>query len=67
MIDLSKCDGCTSYVACVEVCPMANYEIREDSSGQKKAYARQDYECLGCKKCVPVCPMGAIEIITEEE
>jgi NAD-dependent dihydropyrimidine dehydrogenase PreA subunit len=65
VIDLSKCDGCGEYVACMEICPMSNYEIRETKDG-KKAFVREGYECLGCKKCVPECPMEAIEIITEE-
>jgi NAD-dependent dihydropyrimidine dehydrogenase PreA subunit len=63
-IDHNLCDGCNSYVACLEECPMSNYEIREDESGHKKAFVREGYECLGCKKCEPVCPQAAIEIIT---
>lgn len=62
VIDLSKCDGCHTYVACIETCPMSNYEIKEDKTGKKKAYVRVEYECLGCKKCVPACPTCAIDI-----
>jgi NAD-dependent dihydropyrimidine dehydrogenase PreA subunit len=64
-IDLKRCDGCGTYIACVETCPMSNYEIKELEPSKKRAFPRENYECLGCKKCVAVCPTGAIEIITE--
>ena len=54
-IDLDKCTGCAT---CVDVCPVAVFELRDE----KSAAVNVD-ECLVCKVCETECPENAIEVI----
>ena len=54
-VDNEKCTGCGT---CVDVCPVAVYELQDE----KSVPVNVD-ECIICKVCEPECPEGAIEVI----
>ena len=54
-IDLEKCTGCGT---CVDVCPVAVYELQNGKSS-----AVNVDECLVCRVCETECPENAIEVI----
>lgn len=54
IIDAQLCNGCQ---ACVEVCPVSVFEMRD---GKAVVVAPED--CTGCEACVPVCPMDCIVV-----
>ena len=58
-VDANKCDGDGT---CVDVCPVAVFELRE-VGGKKISVAVAADECLLCMACVDQCPQGAIEVI----
>lgn len=49
-----KCTGCK---ACIEICPMNVYIIKN-----KKALPVNVKDCIECKICEVTCPVGAIKI-----
>ncbi len=53
-VDQEKCRGCE---ACVEVCTVKVFEMREG-----KSVPIQVKECLGCQSCVDVCKERAITV-----
>ncbi len=53
-VDTDKCVACGE---CVDVCPVAVYEIQDGKSAPVNAE-----ECLGCESCVEVCEPGAIAV-----
>ena len=53
IIDTEKCTGCG---ACVDVCPMEVFEIKDG-----KSIIAKD-ECIGCRACEAQCPVDAIKI-----
>jgi NAD-dependent dihydropyrimidine dehydrogenase PreA subunit len=57
-IDLEKCDGDG---ICVDVCPVAVFELKEEGGNTKSYVVNQD-ECLVCMACVVQCPQNAIEV-----
>jgi len=58
-IDLNKCTG---EGTCVDVCPVACFEIKGEGD-KKKAYVVNLAACLVCRACEMQCPVGAIQII----
>ncbi len=58
-VDHEKCDGDGT---CVDVCPVAVFELQE-IDGKKKAVPVNEDECLVCMACVTQCPQNAIEVI----
>jgi len=58
-VDHEKCDGDG---ACVDICPVAVFELKE-VDGKKKAVVVNQDECLVCMACVTQCPQNAIEVI----
>lgn len=58
-IDLNKCTGDGT---CVDLCPAAVYELKEEG-GKKKAQAVNVEACLVCRACETQCPAGAIQVI----
>ena len=54
IIDNDKCTGCE---ACVSVCPMEVFEMKDG-----KAVAVRPDECIGCRACEVQCPAGAIKV-----
>ena len=53
-VDTYKCNGDEE---CVNVCPVAVFEMQED-----KAAVVNEEECLGCESCIEVCPSAAITV-----
>ncbi len=53
-VDTEKCTGDEE---CVNVCPVAVFEMEND-----KANPVNVDECLGCESCVEVCPSAAITV-----
>lgn len=58
-IDSEKCDGDGT---CVDICPVAVFEIKE-LGGKKKAAAVNVDACIVCRACEAQCPTNAITII----
>ena len=54
IVDTDKCTGDSE---CLEVCPVAVYEMQDG-----KAVVINPEECLGCESCVEVCEAGAITL-----
>ncbi len=54
-IDNDKCTGCGT---CVDVCPVAVFELRNE-----KSVAVNVDECLVCRVCETECPEKAIQVI----
>jgi NAD-dependent dihydropyrimidine dehydrogenase PreA subunit len=55
LIDNEKCTGCGT---CVDVCPVAVFEMKEEKSVPTKID-----ECILCRACEVQCPENAIQII----
>ena len=55
IVDNHKCTGCET---CVEVCPVAVYELKK-----AKAIPVRPEECLVCRACEVQCPETAIQVI----
>ncbi|BAV91645.1 ferredoxin [Candidatus Desulfovibrio trichonymphae] len=53
-VDTDKCVGCGE---CVDVCPVAVYEIKDG-----KSEPANSEECLGCESCIEVCEASAIVV-----
>ena len=53
-VDNDKCNGDGE---CIDICPVAVYEMQEGKSVPVNAD-----ECLGCESCLEVCPTSAITI-----
>lgn len=53
-VDLDKCNGCGT---CVEVCPVAVFELK----GDKSVVVDED-ACLVCMACEVQCPEAAIKV-----
>ncbi len=53
-LDLERCRGVRS---CLEVCPKACFEIRED---RREIDLAHDERCVRCGACVVQCPMDAL-------
>lgn len=53
-IDRDKCIGCE---ACVEVCPVDVYEMKDG-----KSFPVSTEKCIGCESCVEVCDQEAITV-----
>jgi NAD-dependent dihydropyrimidine dehydrogenase PreA subunit len=53
-VDQEKCNGCGE---CVEICPVAVYELQDEKSVPVNAE-----ECTGCESCIEVCEQDAISI-----
>lgn len=51
--DIEKCSGC---YACVNICPNASVEMRENAYGFLYPEINQD-TCVNCGLCVKTCPM----------
>ena len=61
VVDWNRCSGKGT---CVEVCPVAVFdlqEILEHPETLKAVPAKMD-ECILCMKCVPVCAENAITV-----
>lgn len=54
IIDAKLCNGCE---ACVDVCPVTVYAMRD---GKAVVVAAED--CTDCEACVPACPVDCIVI-----
>jgi len=57
-VDAEKCDGNGT---CVDVCPVAVFELKEVGGKTISVVVAPD-ECLLCMACVDQCPQGAIEV-----
>ena len=60
-VDYEKCTG---EGTCVDVCPVAVFEMRElpEYKGQMKSVVVNNDECLVCRACEAECPELAITI-----
>ena len=58
-VDVEKCTG---EGTCVDVCPVAVFELQE-VEGETKAVVVAEDDCLICMACEVQCPEAAIEII----
>lgn len=54
IVDAQSCDGCE---ACVEICPVSVYIIRD---GKAIVVAAED--CTACQACVPACAQDCIQV-----
>jgi NAD-dependent dihydropyrimidine dehydrogenase PreA subunit len=54
VVDKAKCNGCGT---CVQVCPVAVFEMKAGKSVVKNPSA-----CIGCRACEASCPTGAIKV-----
>ena len=61
-IDLEKCSGCG---ICVDVCPMAVFELLEHENKKTSKVVAED-QCFACRACEVKCPEQAIKIIGYE-
>lgn len=55
-VDESKCVGCG---ACVNVCPVQMYELK---NGKSKVKQEKIKDCMECHACEISCPQRAITI-----
>jgi len=53
-VDHEKCIGCG---ACVSVCPVGVFELKEG-----KSHVASPDRCTECEQCVKNCPMNAITL-----
>jgi NAD-dependent dihydropyrimidine dehydrogenase PreA subunit len=58
-IDVEKCTGCGT---CVDVCPVAVFELQE-TGGKTTSVAVAEDECIVCRACEAQCPEEAIEVV----
>ncbi len=54
IVDKNKCTGCG---ACVNVCPVNVFEMKDGKAEPVKAG-----DCIGCRACENSCPAGAITV-----
>lgn len=52
VVNNEKCTGCE---ACVQICPIVVFEMKNDKSSPERAA-----ECLACESCVEVCEDHAV-------
>jgi 2-oxoglutarate ferredoxin oxidoreductase subunit delta len=55
LVDGQRCTGCD---ACIEVCPVAVFELKK-----AKAVPQKPEDCLVCRACEVQCPESAIQVI----
>lgn len=58
-VDADKCTGCGT---CVDVCPVAVFEVKEVGGKTLSVVVAAD-ECIACRACEVQCPDEAIEVI----
>jgi NAD-dependent dihydropyrimidine dehydrogenase PreA subunit len=61
VVDWNRCSGKGT---CVEVCPVAVFDLQEimEHPETLKAFPAKTDECILCMKCVPVCVENAITV-----
>lgn len=61
VVDWNRCSGNGT---CVEVCPVAVFELQElmEHPETLKAVPAKMAECILCMKCVPICSEQAITV-----
>lgn len=61
VVDNSKCNGDS---VCVDVCPVAVFELQEKGQEGKKSAVVNNDACIVCRACEVQCPTQAI-VVTE--
>jgi len=58
-VDNSKCNGDS---VCVDICPVAVFEIQDKGSEGKKSVVVNNDACIVCRACEVQCPTQAITV-----